>query len=144
MSTRTRLELGIHAERRVGRYLLWCLCNDRDPSVPNETLMDMYLDGTPRLEANGLMTGRSGSLCRDRAADVFHHQEQMQGVSRGGLELRDQMQVEGSGIIGLGVNQQAPAADSSSRSRRSPHDVGQESCPQPLRLVSGRHAEPRE
>ncbi len=81
---------------------------------------------------------------RTRAADVFHHQEQMQGVSWGRLELRDQMQVEGSGVVGFGVNQQAPAADSPSRSRRSPHDVCQESCPQPLPFVAGRHSEPRE
>ena len=42
-------------KRRVGRYVLWCLCNDRDPSVPNETLMGMYVDGTPKLEGDGLM-----------------------------------------------------------------------------------------
>ena len=42
-------------KRRVGRYALWCLCNDRDPSVPNETLMGMYVDGTPKLEGDGLM-----------------------------------------------------------------------------------------
>lgn len=41
--------------RRVGRYVLWCLSHDRDPAAPNDTLMRMYFDGTPKLEADELM-----------------------------------------------------------------------------------------
>ena len=46
-------------KRRVGRYVLWCLTHDRDPTTPNDTLMSMYLEGTPKLEADEPMKGRT-------------------------------------------------------------------------------------
>ncbi len=55
--------------RRVGRYVLWCLTHDRNPAEPNDTLMRMYLDGTPKLEAEEPMACKTQRSVRRYVTD---------------------------------------------------------------------------
>jgi hypothetical protein len=55
--------------RRVGRYVLWCVSDDRSPAEPNDTLMHMYFEGTPKLEANEPMTRKTQCSVRKYVAD---------------------------------------------------------------------------
>lgn len=94
------------------------LFEQRQPGRPGED----FVRGEQRSSAEG-------------TTNVFHKQDQVQRVSRTGLELRYQMKVEVSGLLGFGVDQETSAADPVRQLHKSGEDVLQEPGSEPVTFV---------
>lgn len=68
-------------------------------------------------------------------ADVLHQEHEVQIVGRARLELGDEVQVEVSSLVGLGVNQERTAADVVGELQQSSEHILQERRAQPQAFV---------
>lgn len=77
----------------------------------------------------------------ERSPNVFHEQDEMKLVCRASLEFGDEMEVEVAGLLGLGVDEQAPAADLVGQLDQAGEDVSEQPSAQPSKFVVHIHSD---